>query len=135
MKFTYRISIVVLCYLLSSYGIVLSLMLVGMAGVTSLAGMSVGGLILFAWICHVVMSMNWVLDRPLGRWVPRWGSLAGILGLVLWPVANPAIERFEVADALHALAMGVGFTLPCCVLALFLVRFHLQRGGPVRSSR
>lgn len=88
--------------------------------------MVVGGLILFAWLCHLVMSLNWVLDRPAGRWVPRWGAVAGGLGLLLWPLANPAIARFELADVPRAARVGIGLTLPCFFPAVFLVGFHLK---------
>lgn len=126
MKIAHRISIVVISYLLSSYGILLSLMLIGMSGIKSLSGTLVGLLILLAWVCHLIMSINWVIDKPARKWVPIYGTLAGTLGLMLWPVADSTIKQYEIADAFRAAAMGVAFTLPCFLLAIYLVRFHLN---------
>ena len=126
MKATRRITIVAVCYLLSSYGILLSLMLIGMSGIKSLRGTLVGLLIFFAWVCHVIMSINWVIDKPAKKWVPVYGTLAGLMGLMLWPVADSTIEHFEIVDILRAAAMGLAFTFPCFLLAIHLVRFHLS---------
>ena len=126
MKIVRRISAVVVCYLLSSYGILLSFMLVGMSGIRSLGGTLVGMLILFAWVCHVMMSINWVIDKPVEGWVPVYGTLAGVVGLMLWPVADSTVKEFAITDILRAAAMGLALTLPCFLLAIYLVRFHLR---------
>ena len=126
MKTVRRISAVVVCYLLSSYGILLSFMLVGMSGIRSLGGTLVGMLILFAWVCHVMMSINWVIDKPVEGWVPVYGTLAGVVGLMLWPVADSTVKEFAITDILRAAAMGLALTLPCFLLAIYLVRFHLR---------
>lgn len=126
MKTAGRIAVVAICYLLSSYGILISLMLAGLSGIQSVSGALVGLIILFAWLCHVVMSMNWVLDKPATKWVPVYGTLAGILGLVLWPMVGSSIGNFDMEDMFHAAAMGIVFTLPCVLLAIYLVWFHLR---------
>ena len=128
MKTVRRISAVVVCYLLSSYGILLSFMLVGMSGIRSLGGTLVGMLILLAWVCHVMMSINWVIDKPVKRWVPVYGTLAGIMGLILWPMAmaDSSVKEFVLIDILRAAVMGLVLTLPCFLLAMHLVRFHLR---------
>lgn len=128
MKFTRRILVVATCYLLSSYGLLLSLIIVGRSGTKSLPGALIGLTILFAWIAHLVMSINWTLDRPTEKWVPLYGTLAGTLGLLLWPIAEPSIRTFEFLDIFRSAAMGLLFTLPCFLLAIYLVRFHLGRG-------
>ena len=101
-------------------------MLIGMSGVNSLGGTLVGLLILLAWVCHLIMSINWVIDKPSRKWVPVYGTAAGSLGLMLWPIAQPTIKHFEISDVFHAVAMGVVYTLPCILLAIYLVRFHLN---------
>ena len=127
---TRRLAIVIACHLLSAYGILCSLMLAGMAGAGSPGAGMVGLLIVLAWLCHLVMSIGWVLDRPARRWLPICGSVAGSAALLAWPVANPALERFSISDALGAAVMGGGFVLPCLLLALHLVRFHLTAHRP-----
>ncbi len=126
MKIARRLAVVATCYFLSSYGIVLSLMLVAMSGTKSLCGALVGLVMLFAWVCHIVMSANWVIDRPARKWVPVYGTLAGIIGMALWPIADTKIKQFEALDVFRATAIGAGFTLPCVLLAVYLVRFHLK---------
>jgi regulator of protease activity HflC (stomatin/prohibitin superfamily) len=134
MKTVGRISVVAICYLLSSYGILLSLMLIGMSGIKSLSGALVGLLILLAWVCHVIMSINWVVDKPAKTWVPTYGTLAGVLGFILWPMANSTINNFGITDIFRAAAMGIAFTLPCFLLAIYLVRFHLRARSGHGSS-
>ena len=136
MKTTRRIFVVVACYLLSSYGLLLSLMLIGMSGIKSLGGTLVGMLILFAWVCHIMMSINWVADKPVQRWVPAYGTLAGIMGLILWPMvmADSSVKEFVLIDILRAAVMGLVLTLPCFLLAMHLVRFHLRAQRTAQAS-
>lgn len=134
MKTVRRIFAVAICYLLSSYGLLLSLMLAGMSGIRSLGGTLVGILILFAWVCHVMMSMNWVVDKPVKRWVPVYGTLAGVIGLMFWPVADSTVKEFAITDILRAVAMGLALTLPCFLLAIHLVRFHLRAQSDPANS-
>ena len=133
MKTVGRISVVAICYLLSSYGIFLSLMLIGMSGIKSLSCALVGLLILLAWVCHLIMSINWVIDKPAKKWVLGYGTFAGVLGLLFWPLAHPTIKNFDITDICRAAAMGVVFTLPCFLLAIYLVRFHLREQS-IRES-
>ena len=136
MKTTRRIFVVAVCYLLSSYGLLLSLMLIGMSGIKSLGSTLVGMLILFAWVCHIMMSINWVADKPVQRWVPAYGTLAGIMGLILWPMAmaDSSVKEFVLIDILRAAVMGLVFTLPCFLLAMHLVRFHLRAQRTAQAS-
>ena len=134
MKTTRRIFVVVVCYLLSSYGLLLSLMLIGMSGIKSLGSTLVGMLILFAWVCHIMMSINWVADKPVQRWVPVYGTLAGIIGLMFWPVADSSFKEFVLIDILRAAVMGLVLTLPCFLLAMHLVRFHLRAQRTAQAS-
>jgi hypothetical protein len=134
MKTVGRVSVVAICYLLSSYGILLSLMLIGMSGIKSLSGALVGLLILLAWGCHVIMSINWVIDKPVQKWVPAYGTLAGVLGLILWPLADSTIKNFDITDIFRAAAMGIAFTFPCFLLAIYLVRFHLRAQSARESA-
>lgn len=126
MRIARRLSVVVLCYLLSSYGIIFSLILIGMSGIKSLGGTLVGLLILLAWTCHVIMSANWVKNKPAENWVPFYGTCAGTLALILWPVADSTTRQIGISDIFHAIAIGITFTLPCLLLAIYLVRFHLR---------
>lgn len=125
MRSSRRILVTAVCYLMSSYGIVLSLILAAKSGIGSFSGAALGLVILLAWVCHLMMSIGWVLDRRSDKWVPWLGTCAGALGLMLWPVAESAIRQFTVTDVVRAVAMGLAFTFPCFVLAIHLVRFHL----------
>lgn len=133
MKIARRIAIVALCYLLSSYGMVLSLMLAGMSGSGSWAGALVGLLILLAWVCHLMMSVGWIVDRPARRGTVLLGTCSAMGGLMLWPMADLAIQGFGIADILRASAIGMGLTLPCVLLALYFVKLHLQHPPALRK--
>ncbi len=102
------------------------MILVATSGIKSLSGTLVGLLVLFAWMCHVFMSINWVIDKSVEKWVPVYGTTAGTLGLLLWPVADSTTKNFEISEILRAAAIGITFTLPCFLLAIYLVRFHLR---------
>jgi hypothetical protein len=122
----FRVAVVVACYLLSSYGILFSLMPVGMFGDKSLSG-AIGFLLtIFAWVCHFIMSINWVLDRRSKKWILVCGTAAGTLGLLFWPFTETIAINFEMGRFFFAVAMRIGFVLPCFLLAIFLVWFHIK---------
>lgn len=127
MQTTRRILVVALCYLLSSYGILMSLVLAGKSVIAPSGVAWIGLLILLAWVFHLVMSVHWIIDSPAQRWVPLAGICTGTLGLVLWPAEQTTLWPFSITDALRAFALGGVMTLPCVALAIYLVRFHLTR--------
>ena len=126
MSTTLRRTLVVLgCYALSGYGLLLSLLLVGMS-VGSASTLTLVGLpILLAWLCHLSMSWHWVCNRPSSALVRAAGTLAALLGLLLWPQVLQQPPRWALADTWSALAMGGLLTLPCVLLGLYLLRWHL----------
>ncbi|WP_407275202.1 hypothetical protein [Halothiobacillus sp. DCM-1] len=126
MKFLRRIFVVVTCYLLSLYGLVFSIILIGTSGTKSLLGAIVGIAILVAWVIHIIMSINWVIDRAVQPYIPVWGSIAGTFGLIFWPFALAANNYAPSQSALQAIIMGLVFTAPCFLLAIYLVQFHLR---------
>ncbi|EER57863.1 hypothetical protein AcdelDRAFT_4567 [Acidovorax delafieldii 2AN] len=133
MQTTRRILVVALCYLLSSYGILMSLVLAGKSVIAPSGVAGIGLLILLAWVFHLVMSVHWIADSPAQRWVPLAGICTGTLGLVLWPAEQTTLWPFSITDALRAFALGGVMTLPCVALAIYLVRFHLTR-RPARTA-
>ena len=85
-----------------------------------------GAVMLFAWVAHIVMSVNWVLDRRLGRFLPIGGTAAGLFGLLYWPLSGLLREQSPAWDALRFLGVEALLVLPCLLLAIHLVRFHLD---------
>lgn len=131
-----RLAVVLGCYLLSGWALLASLMLAGglmvMARWQPLA-MAGGALVLLAWICHLMMSLNWVLDRRMGRGVPVAGTLAALGSALLWPWVFPWDPRSGAGELLSASGLGLVLALPSVLLALWLLRFHgLRLGGRVR---
>lgn len=126
MSTTLRRALVVLgCYALSGYGLLLSLLLAG-ASVGSASTLTLVGLpILLAWLCHLSMSWHWVCNRPSSALVRAAGTLAALLGLLLWPQVLQQPPRWALADTWSALATGGLLTLPCVLLGLYLLRWHL----------
>ena len=121
-----RVAVVVVCYLLSSYGILFSLMPVGMFGDKSLSGTLGFLLTIFAWACHFNMSINWVVDRRAKKWVLVCGTVTGTLGLLFWPFTETIATNFEMGRFFFAVAVRVVFVLPSFLLAIFLVWFHIK---------
>lgn len=99
---------------------------IGMFGDKSLSGIIGFVLTIFAWVCHLIMSMNWVLDRRAEKWVVFYGTLAGTFGLLFWPFSEKIAVEFEIGRFLFAVVMRVGFVVPCFLLAIFLVWFHIK---------
>lgn len=133
MQPTRRILVVALCYLLSSYGLLMSLVLAAKSVVAPSGVAWLGLLILLAWVFHLVMSVHWIADSPAQRWVPLAGTCAGTLGLLLWPAEHTTLWPLSITDALRAFALGGVMTLPCIALAIYLVWFHLTR-QPARMA-
>ncbi|GAA4430509.1 hypothetical protein [Acidovorax lacteus] len=125
-----RALITTACYLLSAYGLLGSLVVVGTSGAHGLPGVLAGLTVLLAWVCHALMGLRWVLDAPAPRWMPVLGTAAGCAGLLLWPLAAPGGGAVAWADLPRAAAVGLVLTLPCVLLAVYLVRFHMRRAAP-----
>lgn len=103
-----RLLIVAACYLLSSYGIILSLAMWS-------AKLWMGLLFSAAWLAHLVMSVAWIRHRRLGCAWPVGGTLAGIASLAVMP-------------------FGLVMVAPCVLLACYLVWFHCRRTPAGRSE-
>lgn len=145
--------VVVACYALSAIGILVSIMVI----FASLAHPKPSGLIallfLYAWLVHAVMSVGWIRDRKVGR---RWvvsGTLAGAISLLVWPAGTASIAMSTIqpmpmktvigmlggtplngiqllaGTVLETLLIPVLLVLPCLLLAIHLVRFHLRQDG------
>ena len=87
----------------------------------------------FAWIAHARMSIAWVRNRSLSRRWAIWGTAAGLFSL-----ASPLIlliggEPASTLDQLQGVLITIGIVtisfLPGILLAVYLVRFHLQARG------
>lgn len=131
MKTARRMVIAVACYVLSAYGLFWSFVLAATSG-KSLLGTLVGLCMLLAWGLHFAMCARWVANRPLPKWVPVYGTLFGGLSLLCWPVTDPD-GAFELSDILGTVGLGLIATLPCFLLAVYLVWFHL--GAPRRRNQ
>jgi hypothetical protein len=87
---------------------------------------------LYAWIAHAKMSIAWVRNSAVPRRLPLWGTVAGVLSLVspmLLVVNDPPVSAHRLEAALVSTAVVAAFLLPCILLAIYLVRFHLQTAG------
>lgn len=130
----YRLLAVFLAYLFSSFGIFVMVSL-GIGALTRPTLTSVAILPLvwaFAWAFHIAMSIGWIANRRLPRVVPIAGTLIGILGLLIWPFRGlfilPQFFGVDVStmSVLGMLGYEVLSVLPCLLLAVVLVYFHLS---------
>lgn len=149
----FRTFVVLACYALSGYGflatavIAIYALLSPQGNIVELPS-SVGGIVvlvwLYAWSCHAVMCYGWISNRRVSRFWPISGTIAGIVSFIIFPTA--AFFRslhvfglswknvfFLVAKSFPVVAMEVILVLPCLLLAIFLVSFHLSRSVPDRS--
>ena len=84
-----------------------------------------------AWVCHLVMSLAWIVRIQLPRFWPVAGVTAGIAALLSVPALMVVQVVKSFAD-LSTVLEGLGTVLlvemtivaPCAVLAFWLVRFH-----------
>lgn len=130
MRILRRSAVVAICYLLSHYGIIASLTFFAMSGTKSLCGTLVGISILGAWVAHITMSFNWIINRRVQKYIPVWGTVAGSVSLVLWPLTSSSQSTMGIelgSRMLAVIGMGLLFTLPCLLLAIWLVRFHMTQ--------
>jgi hypothetical protein len=105
-----RIVVVIACCLLSGIGIVWSLgfgwvLILGREPRFTEAPFHVvlGIAIHVAWLALFVMSVGWIRQKPVHRFWPIAGTLAGLYSLAMLPV-------------------GLFFAFPCILLAVHMVR-------------
>ncbi len=129
-----RAFVVLTCYVLSSYGIFFSPFVV-FGTLDNPVGLSIAVLLwVYAWACHMFMSFSWISNRRVGTVWPVTGTVAGVIMFLLpsfggFSKAQFAAE-FSFSSVFYALAIEVIFVLPCLLLAIFLVHFHIKQGQP-----
>jgi hypothetical protein len=84
---------------------------------------------IFAWIAHARMSVAWIRNRTLSRRWPIWGTAAGLFSLaspLLLLLGPPAADPHQIQGVLITIGFVTVFFLPSILLAVKLVRFHLN---------
>lgn len=84
---------------------------------------------IFAWIAHARMSVAWIRNRTLSRRWPIWGTAAGLFSLaspLLLLLGPPAADLHQFQGVLITIGFVTVFFLPSILLAVKLVRFHLN---------
>jgi hypothetical protein len=127
-----RVLIVILAYGLSGVGFLF--MLAGafpfLGGEFALLAKLVPLVWLFAWVAHVRMSIAWIRNRSVPRRWPIWGTAAGLFSLasplLLLLGGSPASTLDHLQGALITVGLVSVFFFPSILLAIYLVRFHLQ---------
>lgn len=117
-KSLYRLMIVTVCWLLSGWAVFGSFVFfvnlfmtktgygdISLQGVLGIAWILVQ---VYAWLALLVMSVGWIQDRKVHRAWAITGTIAGVASIL------PAAKVFV-------------FALPGILLALVLVRFHLEK--------
>jgi len=120
----YRLSVVFFCYLISSYGIAMSMSIGYIATFQfSSAILTITGIaILFAWTAHAVMSIEWISNNKSHRVFPILGTFAGLFALFCWP----DLDLLDTTPSLKKAQLAAIFVFPCLLLAPYLVWFHLS---------
>lgn len=129
-----RIFIVLLCYLLSFYGLFgsITIAIEELKNIDSLHDLLVLTW-LSAWGFHITMSVNWIKDNRLGKNIAIAGTVLGMISIIypLFPSENPII-------ATPVLLVGALFKLqvviPSVLLAIYLVIFHSSSGRRLKNA-
>lgn len=129
-----RIFIVLLCYLLSFYGLFgsITIAIEELKSIDSLHDLLVLTW-LSAWGFHIIMSVNWIKDNRLGKNIAIAGTVLGIISITypLFPSENPIM-------ATPVLLVGALFkfqvVLPSVLLAIYLVIFHSSYGVRLKNA-
>ncbi len=123
-KMKKRIIIVLLCYLLSFYGLFGSIT-IAIEELKSIVSLHVLLVLIWlsAWGFHITMSVNWIKDIRLGKNIAIAGTLTGLISITfpLFPAEDPVIATpVLLVGALFKLQV----VLPSVLLAIYLVIFH-----------
>jgi len=114
----HRILIAISCYLLSGYSLIAP---IGIARQHTY----LFGLMVFAWLAHFAMTYGWIKDRRVSRFWPVLGTVAGLASLTWGPISLNSLEDFGTS-LLISWMFSVPFSLPCILLAVYLVWFHCK---------
>ena len=136
--FTKRVIVVVIAYLLSSYGMLVMLKIAAEELVkpdSSTGGLITAILWMIAWALHAVMSVAWIRGVRLGTALATSGAAFGIGGLLLFPLygalylapMRQAFNQTSYAAEMQVFLVQLVTILPCVLLAFWLVIFHWKR--------
>lgn len=108
-----RLLIALVCYGLSGYGILATLLLMieGFRHPEPSSGLTL--ILVYAWAAHLVLSISWIRGKTPHRFWPLSGTMAGICSIGMLPI-------------------GLPFVLPSMLLAAYLVRLHYQQSRTVQ---
>lgn len=139
------------CYLLSSFGIIASVIialfaLLGQHRHHHSASDIIYLFIFYAWIAHAVMTLAWVENRKVSRWWVISGTLAGVVGVSILSVAalmdtkliliKKLLEKDMYGGMLligqsffFGVILSLVFVFPCVLLAIHLLWFHWAKSS------
>lgn len=94
-----------------------------------------GFVVLYAWIAHLVMCINWIADKRLKKYWPISGSIAAILSILYFANVLSSVggTSLTVGKFFLALVAPMVWTFPALILAIHLVRFHLCSGNTQKA--
>ena len=126
-----RITVAVLAYFLSSGGLLLMCQLISEELQKSNGRHGLIFVWITAWLTHAVMTVAWIRHKPLPRFWPVAGTVAGIASLMVWPFLTAQhidVVGLDSATFTAGVLMAVQLVLvaPCMLLAFWLVYFHCK---------
>ncbi|WP_407278302.1 hypothetical protein U5817_17920 [Aromatoleum evansii] len=136
-----RILLAIVAYATSSVGIFSSLGATGLSLVMiarpsmfdspqSYLFFLAGFVVLYAWIAHLVMCINWIANKRLETYWPASGSVAALLSILYFAnvLSSTGGASLTIGKLFLALIAPIIWTFPAFLLAIHLVRFHLSSG-------
>jgi apolipoprotein N-acyltransferase len=131
MKVTSRVFIVLLCYAISSFGIYGSLFLSFFLALMAFHGQKLlfclpFCIVLFAWICHFLMSLQWIFEEQINRLLMKIGTFCGVVSFCIFSI--PALISGDTSVFLRAKVMMfyIAVVFPCLYLIIYILKQNTE---------
>lgn len=122
-----KIGVVFLCYTLSIVGILGSLLisyLLILEDELKLLFIIISFPIWSTWICHFVMCLQWIFNKPLNRLLITIEIFCGTVSLCLFSVMI-MLATNGAFSFLKAIGLCVVLVFPCLYLIIYIIKHNL----------
>lgn len=132
MNWGFRFATIFVCYALSFFGLFAPLFLAIGAGPSEKIALSIVSVVmLYAWLCHFMMSLGWLNQHRVNKLWPITGTVAGVVSIIWAPLISVFKGNVPISmDAVFgSITLFGGLVSPCVLLGMYLVWFHLKPTG------
>jgi hypothetical protein len=72
-----------------------------------------------AWICHFLMSLQWILGNNISLLLIKIGTFSGVTSFLIPPISNLADN--SILDYLRFVGLEIFSVFPCLLLIIFII--------------